>query len=246
MLDLLELVWGRDFMAPGGPGNIRKMVNGLDLVNRSVLDIGSGLGGPAFLLGSEFGAIVTGIDLESKLVNRATARALALGLRENVSFQTVEAGPLTFPNNSFDLVISSAAITQTADKLGMFKEIFRVLKPAGTLSCYDWMKTAGELSEDMLYWIKMEGLTFAMETLERHGEILEEAGFSKIRLEDASQWYRREARREYEQISGPLKSRVVELIGQADADHLEEDWRSMVVVCEKGEMREGYYRATKP
>jgi hypothetical protein len=43
-----------------------------------------------------------------------------------------------------------------------------------------------------------------------------------------------------------LKSRVVELIGQADADHLEEDWRSMVVVCEKGEMRQGYYRATKP
>jgi hypothetical protein len=79
-----------------------------------------------------------------------------------------------------------------------------------------------------------------LDLLERHGELLAEAGFTDTRLEDASDWYRRE----YEQISGPLKTRIVTMTGQAD--HLEEDWRSMVVVCHKGEMRQGNYRAMKP
>ena len=173
-------------------------------------------------------------------------RARELGLESLIDFRVVQAGPMDFPDHQFDVVVSSGAITQTADKLGIFKECKRILKPGGTLSCYDWMKADGDYSEDMRYWFKMEGLTYAMETLERHGEILAEAGFEDICLQDASSWYRREVRREYELISGPLHDRVVELLGQADADHLIEDWRAMAVVCENGEMRQGYCRARKP
>ena len=64
-------------------------------------------------------------------------------------------------------------------------------------------------------------------------------------LEDASDWYRREARREYELLAGDGYSSIVDIIGKADADHLVEDWRSMVVVCEKAEMLQGYCMATK-
>ena len=152
---------------------------------------------------------------------------------------------MDFPDNYFDLVISSGAITQTADKLGIFSEIHRILKPGGSISCYNWMKPEGEYSEDMLYWFKVEGLTYAMETPERHGELLAEAGYQDIRLEDASDWYRREARREYELLDGDGYSSIVEIIGKAEADHLVEGWRSMVVVCDKVEMLQGYCRAIK-
>ena len=33
---------------------------------------------------------------------------------------------------------------------------------------------------------------------------------------------------------------------RAQADHMIEDWRSLVVVCEKGELRQGYTRGRKP
>jgi ubiquinone/menaquinone biosynthesis C-methylase UbiE len=245
MLDLLEWIWGRDYMAPGGEGNVDKLVAGLDLRGKQVLDVGCGLGGPAFVLAKKYGAIVTGTDLEPKLIGRATARSEELGLSDQTTFLTAEAGQMGFPDNHFDLVISSGAITQTTDKPGIFSEIYRILNPGGVISCYEWMKTEGEYSEDMLYWFKVEGLTYAMKTLARHGELLAEAGFRDIRLEDASDWYRREARREYELLSGDGYSDIVEIIGQTDADHLIEDWRSMVVVCDKGEMLQGYCRATK-
>lgn len=245
MLDVLEWIWGRDYMAPGGEGNVDKMVAGLDLRGKQVLDIGCGLGGPAFALVKKYGAIVTGTDLEPKLIQRAKQRAAELGLSEQTNFLTVQAGPMDFPDNYFDLVISSGAITQTADKLGIFREIYRILNPGGSISCYNWMKSEGEYSEDMLYWFKAEGLTYAMETPGRHGELLAEAGYRDIRLEDASDWYRREARREYELLTGDGYSTVVELVGKAEADRLIEDWRAMVVVCEKGEMLQGYCSAIK-
>ena len=245
MLDLLEWIWGRDYMAPGGEGNVDKLVAGLDLHGKQVLDVGCGLGGPAFVLAKKYGAIVTGTDLESKLIKRATARAEELGLSNQATFLTVEAGPMEIPDNHFDLVISSGAVTQTADKPGIFSEIYRILKSGGVISCYEWMKSEGEYSKDMLYWFEVEGLTYAMETPARHGELLAETGFRDIRLEDASDWYRREARREYELLSGDGYSNIVEIIGQTEADHLVEGWRSMVVVCDKGEMRQGYFRATK-
>jgi len=74
MLDVLEWIWGRDYMAPGGEANVDKLVSGLDLHGKQVLDVGCGLGGPTFVLAKKHGAIVTGTDLESKLIRRATAR----------------------------------------------------------------------------------------------------------------------------------------------------------------------------
>ena len=92
MIDLLELVWGTDFMAPGGRGNVAKMVEVLDFRDRLVVDIGSGLGGPAFALAQDHGARVAGLDLEAPLVERASA----LGLEHQVRFQKTDGGPLRF------------------------------------------------------------------------------------------------------------------------------------------------------
>lgn len=98
----------------------------------------------------------------------------------------------------------------------------------------------------MLYWLKIEGLTYAMETIERYEELLREAGFINIKLTDRSDWYRRQAQVEYKKIRDELYPQVVEKIGQQDADHFVEDWRAMVVVIEKGEMLQVYSRARKP
>lgn len=246
MIVVLEMIWGEGFMAPGGAGNVANLVEGLDIRDRRVLDIGCGLGGPACLLASEYGAHVVGTDLESHLVARAKNRAEKLNLAERAEFLVVEPGPLAFSDDSFDVVLSSGAFTQIENKLEMFAECLRVLKPGGTLTCYDWMKRDGAYSDDMLYWFKMEGLTYAMETPERHRELLREAGFSNIEMRDRSDWFQRRAQEEYGLIRSELFPQMLEIIGQQDADHFVENWRSMVVVCDKGEMLQVYGRAQKP
>jgi len=245
MITMLELIWGEGYMAPGGSGNVEKMFIGIETAGKRILDIGCGLGGPAFEMANTFGADVVGIDLEVPLIKRATEAATKMGLQDRCKFRIVEAGALDFPDQSFDIVTSSGAITQISDKANIFRECFRVLKPGGYFTCYDWTKSEEPLSEDMFYWFKMEGLTYALETLEEYKVHLKKIGYIDVTIKDASKWYRNQVRKEYELMKGRLYPRMVELLGQKDADHFVEDWRAMLVVCEKGEIRQGYCRGRR-
>ena len=219
LVTLLELIWGEGYMAPGGEGSVAKIAEGLEMRNKRVLDIGCGLGGPSMFLARNCGANVVGIDIEPPVLELAKQRAEKYGLEDKVEFRLVEPGPLDFPDESFDFVVSSGAFTQMSNKLEMFGEVLRVLVPGGVFSCYEWMKAEGEYSEDMHYWFKLEGLTYAMVTPEEYGAVLREAGFADVSVEEKSDWYREKVKEEYERLRGELYPRAVELIGEREADH---------------------------
>ena len=245
MVKMLELIWGTGYMAPGGPGNVAKLLRDTNPEGKRILDIGCGIGGPALEMASTHGASVVGIDLEAPLIERATADALARGLEGQCQFQTVSLGPLPFPDESFDIVISSGAITQTPNKPELDAEVLRVLMRGGHLSSYEWMGSGKEHSDDMLKWFELEELTYALDTLDGYGKQFKAAGFNDVVTTDASDWYRAEARREYDLIKGSLYERMGELLGQADADHFVENWKYLAIVCESGELLQGYCRGTK-
>jgi ubiquinone/menaquinone biosynthesis C-methylase UbiE len=246
MTNMLELIWGDGFMAPGGEGNIAIMVDGLDLEGRRVLDIGCGIGGPAFVLASKYGANVVGTDVEPQLIEDARVRAEKLGLSSSCEFVKVDPGPMDLPDNSFDVVFSSGVVMTIDNKEEIFAEAFRVLKPGGILTVYDWMKPEGEYSEDMHYWFKMERITYSMKTFDEYESMLRDAGFVDIELQDRSEWYRQKVQEEYEQIKTELYPRMLEVLGKEEADHFVENWRSMVVVCTNADVYQGYYRGRKP
>lgn len=246
LITLLEVIWGEGYMAPGGPGNVAKILKGTDPFGKRILDIGSGLGGPAFEMATTHGATVVGVDLETGLVERANKRAEGKGLADRCTFQQVEIGPYDFPDESFDIVVSSGALTQTEDKETVFRECYRILKPGGWISLYDWTKSDAPLSDDMYYWFKMEGLTFSLETLDKYKERLENCGFLDVVTEDATDWYQAEAHREIELMKGELYDQTVELIGQEETDLRIENWRAMIVVIDSGEMRQCYCKGQKP
>jgi len=246
MITMLELIWGEGYMAPGGPGNVAKLLRGIETQGKRILDIGCGIGGPTFEMAHTFGAEVVGIDLEGPLIERAISAAESKDLGDRCRFQTVEVGPLTFADESFDIVVSSGAITQTKDTAAIVGECFRVLRPGGCLTCYEWAKSGGAYSDDMLYWLKMEGLTYALLTLDDYATQLRDSGFTQVEAKDASAWYRKQVNREYRLIKGDLYPRMIELLGQQDADHFVENWRAMATVCEKGEMRQVYCRGHRP
>ena len=246
MVTMLELIWGEGYMAPGGPGNVAKLLDALEPAGKRILDVGCGIGGPAFEIARSHDASVVGIDLEAPLIERANTAAEKHGLQKQCRFETVEARPLPFSDCSFDIVLASGAITQTSDKEGLIDECYRVLVPGGHFTCYEWMRSESEYSDEMLYWFKIEGLTYALETVDQFGELFRTAGFIDVHTTDASSWYRAEVRREYELIKGDLYNKMVELLGKKDADHFVEDWHAMAVVCESGELLQGYCRGQRP
>jgi phosphoethanolamine N-methyltransferase len=246
MVAMLELIWGEGYMAPGGPGNVARLLDGIDTRGKRILDVGCGIGGPALEMVQTHGADVVGIDLEAPLIERAMAAARRRGLDDRCQFQVVEAGPFPFPDDSFDVVLSSGAVTQTSDTAGIIADCHRVVRRGGFFTCYEWMRIDRPYSDDMLRWLKLEELTYVLETIESFAQIFRDAGFVDVEATDASHWYRRECRREYELIKGDLYPRMVELLGSEDADHFVENWQAMTVVCESGEMRQAYFRGRRP
>src|SRR5258708_8863930 len=71
----------------------------------SVLDVGSGVGGPARFLAATYGCQVMGIDLSESFVDAARYLTKRTGQSERVSFETASALKLPFDDGHFDVVL---------------------------------------------------------------------------------------------------------------------------------------------
>ena len=246
MLTLLQIMWGEGFLSPGGPEAVRAIVAGLDLRDKAVLDIGCGLGGLDEVLAGEFGARVTGIDVAKLIVQRGQERIASSPLKDRIEIRLTEPGPLPFADRSFDAVFGKDAWLHIPDKAGFFAEVFRVLKPGGIVACGDWMKSPGPYSSDMEYFFKMEGLTYHFVTLAEYGRLVHGAGFEDVTLEDITDQSQVVAQEELARMKGELYDTLTEALGPEARDFFIEDWRSLTVVLDKGELRPARMRARKP
>ncbi|MEU2514634.1 class I SAM-dependent methyltransferase [Streptomyces syringium] len=108
-----------------------------------VLDVGSGVGGPALHIAGISGAHVTGLDITPLRVEHARRRACDLGLQERTAFVEGDAMHMPFEDASFDVVYVLEALCHTADKYRSHAEIARVLTPGGLSIGYEWLAADG-------------------------------------------------------------------------------------------------------
>ncbi len=121
------------FVGVGNPFHIRPLREG-----ERVLDVGCGCGLDTFvaalLIGPEGRSV--GIDITHDMLNRPRA-ALARTPLKHVEFREGSTEALPFPDASFDVVISNGALNLVPDKDAAYREIARVLRPAGDFVAAD-------------------------------------------------------------------------------------------------------------
>jgi ubiquinone/menaquinone biosynthesis C-methylase UbiE len=149
---------------------------------KSVLDIGSGIGGPARVLAETCSCQVMGVDLSDSFVEAARYLNQRTGQEAQVSFEVGNALDLTFGDAAFDVVLLQHVAMNIADRARLYREIWRVLKPGGRFATYDIVSEGSE-PHYPVPWARTDDTSFLL-TAAATREAVERAGFRTLALQD--------------------------------------------------------------
>ena len=107
----------------------------------TVLDVGSGVGGPARTIAQFSDANVVGISINEYQIRRSRNHTKAAGLSEQVSFVQGDFTKMPFEDSTFEAAYAIEATCHSPDLKNVYSEVYRVLKPGALFATYEWITT---------------------------------------------------------------------------------------------------------
>ncbi len=154
-----------------------------------VVDFGCGSGKDITLASQKLkkGSTVVGIDLSEEMINCAKEAILNNNVTENnILFRVADIEKYPLPRNFADVLISNCVLYQCFDTISVYNNIFRALKPGGTVVITDIVlnnslsPSPSSLQNKKSHWMR----TFIGEN--DHLHILNKLSFADITLEDSN------------------------------------------------------------
>jgi sarcosine/dimethylglycine N-methyltransferase len=178
-----------------------------------VLDVCSGVGGPARYLAHRYGCRVTGVDLTASRHDTAVRLTELVKLDHLVDFRCADALAMPFADGTFDVVIGQEAWVHVPDKPGLIGECVRVLRRGGRVAVTDVLART-PLAPAILERLARDMAFTSIATLEEYRRLLGEAGCEVLRCEDLSDGWTEILKRRLEMYRS-LKGTTIARFGEA-------------------------------
>ena len=151
-----------------------------------VLEIASGSGGPGLYVAKRTGCSVTGIDANEAGVATATQSAADSNQADRVTFTVANANSrLPFDDDSFDAILCIDSMNHFPDRLKVFQEWHRILRPGRRAVFTDPVVITGPVTNDELALRSSIGL-FLFVPIGLNEQLIEAAGLRLVKQEDVT------------------------------------------------------------
>jgi sarcosine/dimethylglycine N-methyltransferase len=209
-----------------------------------VLDVCSGVGGPARYLAHRYGCRVTGLDVTESRHEAAVRLTRLVGLDHAVEFRLGNALAMPFADGAFDVVIGQEAWAHVPDKPRLVAECARVVRAGGgRIAFTDILKGRG-LTAAREERLRREMTFLELATAEGYRGLLEAGGCRVLEAEDlGGAWA--EILRGRLAMYRSLEASTVERFGAEHFRRWDETYAFFVGLFETGELTGGRFVAEK-
>jgi len=141
-----------------------------------ILDVGCGLGGASRFVANKYNNQVTGIDLAQEYIDTGNTLSSWVKLDKQITLHQGSALSMPFQDEEFDGGFMMHVGMNIEDKVKLFTEVYRVLRPGSYFGVYDIMRNkAGELAYPVPW--AGEDSTSILATPDQYKQALSDAGF---------------------------------------------------------------------
>ena len=231
-----EAVYGEGFISPGGRQMANELIGQMGLAPHSrVLDVGSGLGGSAFIMVREYGLQVDGIDLSKNMLALANAKLSEQGLSDHIKLEWGDCLELDRAE-IYDAIYSRDVFLHIENKSRLFSVLNQSLRFGGQLLFTDYCCGSQPWSDEFTAYVEDRG--YCLHTLAEYAELISAAGFEQVVYQDLTDRFIK------------ILESDIETIAEMDLDpasrvKLEQSWRQKVIRSQPRDHRWGLFTAIK-
>jgi sarcosine/dimethylglycine N-methyltransferase len=153
-----------------------------------VLDVCSGMGGPARYLAHRLGCRVTGLDITKSRHESAIRLTALVRLDHLVGFRLGNALDMPFGDATFDVVIGQEAFAHVPDKPRLIAECARVVRPGGAIAFTDILRREA-LSAPEFERLRRDMTFQSLESLGGYSALLAGCACTVVARDDLSAWW---------------------------------------------------------
>jgi phosphoethanolamine N-methyltransferase len=245
-----EWLFGTTFLSTGGKDTTEMILAHIHLQPGSqILDVGSGIGGHAFLLAEKFKSFVHGIDLSRNMMAVAEehlSRRPHLRNQVRFEFADITKEQPGIPDNFYDLIYSRDCFMHIEDKFALFRRLFMKLKPGGRIIFTDYV--SGDHDHDHLdqeYVEYLKQRQYFPATIPRYNKILSNSGFVDIQCANWILIFKAALEAELTKLTEG-KQEFLSLFTMKDYDDLEQGWKRKLVRIQNDNQGWMFATALKP
>ena len=231
-----EAIFGHNYISPGGETVADEFINTLDLrQGMSVLDIGCGLGGPAFRMASKSGVHVHGIDLSSNMIRIAKTRLKEEELNNLVTFSQANCLELQTVEE-YNVIHSRDVFLHISDKNRLFEVIRRILVSGGQLGFSDYCHGATKPGPEFEGYLRERN--YSLLNVEDYTTLLKKAGFTNIIGKDKTLLF-------IKILKNELNNLEMAPLNKKDKSSMRKSWKEKLKRAQSREQGWAWFTASK-